>query len=199
MTDPSNVLNVDDQIMIDGNGYVETDDDLYVNFSDEEAASTPRDVEPLPSGKYLCIMDEVEIAYCGPESKNPGKPYYRIRFTVVADKKAGIYVGRKCWTNAMLFSPALYTIEQIMKAIGFEGAGQAGKKRVPRAAELLDKTVMISGLYVGEQKDKKDPAKTYAPKFEPKSIFPESAWTAGTGGTATGKSGTASGTASLLS
>ena len=198
MTDPSNIMDVDDQILLDGNGYVETDDDLYVNFSDEEAASTPRDVEPLPSGKYLVIMDEVDLAYCGPESKNPGKPYYRIRFTVVADKKAGIYVGRKCWTNAMLFSPALYTIEQIMKAIGFEGAGQSGKKRVPRASELLDLTIMISGSNVGEQKDKKDPSKTYAPKFEPKSYWPESAWAAGISGTATGKPA-ASGTASLLS
>ena len=167
---------------------VDTDDGgLYVNFSDEEAASESRDMEPLPTGKYLVTITDVTLKECGSESKNPGKPYYAIEFTVVADKKGGTFVNRKCWTNAMLFNPALYTISNLMKALGL--VPEPGRFKVPGADFFVGKTIMIGGLHVPEQKDKRDPSKVYAPKYEPKGFWPETAWT-GQAGTATAKSGT---------
>jgi len=155
---------------------------IYVNFSDDEAASESRDIEPLPTGKYLCTITDCELAECGPDSRNPGKPYYRFEFTVTADKRGGAFVNRKCWTNAMLFSPALFTITHLMKAVGVNVV--AGQMEIPDADFFLGKTIMVGGTYVGEQKDKKDPSKTYAPKFEPKSFFGQDKWE-GTGTTAT--------------
>jgi hypothetical protein len=179
----------DDQMM-DNQG-----DGLYVNFSEEEAASEGRDIEPLPSGKYLCTITDVDLRE-SKSAKNAGKPYYAIEFTVVADKRGGQYVNRKCWTNAMLFNPALYTIVQIMKSTGWDV--QSGRGRVPEPSELIDKQVVVGGILVGETKDKADPTKVYPPKFEPKSFMPPEKWDA-TGGAITGKKATASAKSSLLS
>jgi len=172
------------------------EDGLYVNFSDQEAATEGRDIEPLPSGKYLCTITDVDLRLCGPESKNPGKKYYAVEFTVVEDKRGGEFVNRKCWTNAMLFSPALYTIVQIMKAIGIPV--NSGKGRIPEPSELIDQIVVVAGRYVGEQVDKKDPSKVYSPKFEPKSIMARAMWDS-TGGAITGKKASSSARSSLLS
>jgi len=171
----------------DPSDYMEDMDDdggLYVNFSEEEAASESRDIEPLPTGKYLMTITDVNLRECGLASKNPGKPYYAIEFTVVADKKGGQFVNRKCWTNAMLFNPALYTISNMMKALGLPVS--SGRMRVPSPDFLIGKVMMVGGLYVGEQKDKQDPSKTYQPKFEPKGFWAEAQWTAAAG-TATTK------------
>jgi len=198
MTDPSDTRDIEDQILNGGSDF-DGEEDLYVNFSDEEASTTPRDIEPLPSGKYLCTIEEVEMRYSQSEKHN-GKPYYAIKFNVIGDKKGNVYVGRKCWTNAMLFPPALYTIQLIMKAIGFSEAGKSGRTRVPRISELIDQTIVVAGVYVGETKDKKDPSKVYQPKFEPKTFFAPSAWNkAGAAGAASGKVASASDAASLLS
>jgi hypothetical protein len=177
------------------------DDDggLYVNFSEQEASSEARDIEPLPSGKYLVTITDVDLRSCGPESKNPGKPYYAIEMTVVEDKRGGEYVNRKCWTNAMLFSPALYTISHIMKALDMEV--NPGRLKAPAPKYLIDQVIMIGGMYIGETKDKKDPSKVYQPKFEVKSIFAKTKWDGQAGtkgaGTVTGKA--AGARSSLLS
>jgi hypothetical protein len=195
MTDP---IDIDMDELLDSDGEM----DLYVNFSDEEAGSESRDMEPLPSGKYLCQITKVDVRECGPESNNPGKPYYSIEFTVHGDKAGGQYVNRKCYTNAMLFNPALYTIVNIMKAIDF-GGGQVnpGKGRVPRPSELIDQMIIVQGIKMGEQADKKDPAKKYAPKFEPKGFFKSGTWnkSAAAGGTAAGKTSASASPSSLLS
>jgi hypothetical protein len=148
-------------------------DGIYVNFSDKEATSESRDVEPLPTGKYLVVVDECELTECGPESKNPGKYYYKFRFSVVADKRGGLYIDRKCWSNAMLFSPALYTISHILKACGI--VPKPGEFEIPEADWFLGKELMIGGVLKGEEKSK-DGTKTYSPKFEPKSFFSPDKW-----------------------
>jgi hypothetical protein len=150
---------------------------IYVNFSEDEAASESRDVEPLPTGKYLAVIDECSLETCGPESKNPGKPYYKFRFSVLQDKRGGQFTNRKCWTNAMLFSPALFTITHILKALGIVIA--AGKFEVPEADWFLGQQLMIGGQFVGEQIDKRDPSKKYAPKFEPKYFAAADKWIGG--------------------
>ena len=170
------------------------DDALYINFSDDEAASESRDMEPLPTGKYLVTITDCELRESQSE-RNPGKPYYAVEFTVVEDRKGGQFVNRKCWGNAMLFKPALFTITHIMKACGF--VVQEGRVRIPKPGELIGQTLVVGGLYVGEKKDKNDPSKTYAPKFEPKSYFPADKWTQA--GLAVGKTTASGGRSSLLS
>ncbi len=94
----------------------------------------------------------------------------------------------------MLFNPALYTISHIMKALGY--SVESGRMRVPSAEQLIGKVIVVGGIKMGEQTDKKDPSKKYPPKFEPKSFFGEAIWT-GQGGVASGKA--AAGKSSLLS
>src|SRR6266566_4010451 len=89
------------------------DSGIFVDMSAEEAKSQDR--EPLPVGKFhykITDMDMVQVR----EGKNQGKPYFNFEFTV----QDGKYAERKDWTNAMLFEGALYTIAQILKALGHE-------------------------------------------------------------------------------
>lgn len=95
---------------------------IKVNFSEQEASSEARSFDPIPSGQYYCRITDIDLRECGPESKNPGKPYWAVEFTV----QDGEYENRKLWTNAMLFEGALYTVAQMMKAAGFEANMKKG-------------------------------------------------------------------------
>lgn len=87
---------------------------LKVNFSDEEAASEGRSFEPIPGGSYFARCTDWEMKECGPESKNPGKPYWHLEFVI----QDGPFEDRKLWGNVMLFEGALYSLAQLMKAVG---------------------------------------------------------------------------------
>src|SRR6266542_3124418 len=94
---------------------------LKFNFSSKEAES--KDFEDLPVGKFHMKIYNVTWEECGPTSKNPGKPYYGFEFVV---QKALFpvdpptkYQNQHAWTNAMLFEGALYTISNVLKALGF--------------------------------------------------------------------------------
>lgn len=173
--------------MSDDTGAQWGDDGLYVNFSEEEASTEAKDFDPLPGGKYLVTVTDCELKE-SKSAKNPGKPMYNLEFTVVEDKAAGKFIGRKTWGIACLFSPALYSIEQIMKAIEFAGAGQSGRKRVPNPEELIGQTLVIGGILKGARKDDNDPSKEYPPRYEIKGYFHRRVWNQ-TGGVMSGKSG----------
>lgn len=88
---------------------------IRVNMTDQEAKSADR--EPLPKGKFHLKITDMDMNFVAdPASKNQGKPYINFEFTV----QDGKYEGRKDWTNAMCFEGALYTISQILKAIGMD-------------------------------------------------------------------------------
>jgi hypothetical protein len=110
-------------------------DGIRVNISDKESASQDR--EPLPAGKFHFKITNMEIAFVkelnaqGNSNKNAGKPYINFEFTV----QDGKYATRKDWTNAMCFEGALYTISQILKALGHPvPMGADGK---PKSGELV--------------------------------------------------------------
>ena len=105
---------------------------LKINFSQEEAASESLSFEAIPTGKYNARITNIETRECGPNSKNPGKNYWAIEFTV----QDGDYENRKLWTNCMLFEGALYTLSQLLKATGHEDAIKTG--------EIPDEDVFIS-------------------------------------------------------
>lgn len=92
---------------------------IRINLSEKEAASEARDFSPIPNGKYLVAVTEMELKECGEDSKNPGKPYYNMEFTV----QEGDYADRTLFTNAMLFPGALYTIVQFLKSQGVQFNG----------------------------------------------------------------------------
>jgi hypothetical protein len=82
-------------------------------MSDQEAKSQDRG--PLPRGKFHYKITDMEIQFVAAmDSPNHGKPYLNFEFTI----QDGEYAGRKDWTNAMAFDGALYTISQILKALG---------------------------------------------------------------------------------
>ena len=122
--------------------------DLRVDFSDKELASEARDFTPMPSGKYNVAVTEVEVKACGPESKNPGKPYWALTLTV----QDGKYDGRKLWANVMLFSPAMYSYVQIAKALGGEWldsitgdkASNPNFGKIPHGDKLLSQQMTVS-------------------------------------------------------
>jgi hypothetical protein len=110
---------------------------LRVNFSEKEASSEARSVEVLPRGNYHVKCTDGEVKECGPNSKNPGKEYWHLEFTV----QSGPYASRKVWTNVMLFSGALYSLVQIMKAMGFTIT--EGEMEVPDLEDIIDQEFIV--------------------------------------------------------
>ena len=117
---------------------------LKVNFSSEEAASEALSFDPIPTGKYYARITNIETKECGPTSKNAGKPYWAVEFTI----QDGDFENRKVWTNAMLFEGALYTVAQILKATGHNDALQTGV--IPDPDDLISKEVTVN---VRKQRD----------------------------------------------
>jgi len=111
---------------------------LHVNFSEEEASSEAQGGELIPRGEYLVRITDGELRESKSE-KNFGKPYYNLEFTI----QDGKYQGRKLWTNVMLFQPALYTLAQLLKAIGIQVRAGA-QMEVPTIEELMGKEVVVT-------------------------------------------------------
>lgn len=110
---------------------------LRVNISSKEAESTSLDV--LPSGKYLCNIVEGSIEEVKPGKKNVGKPYWKLRFVV----QDGTFAGRNIYSTVMLFEGALYSLSQLMKALGYDV--NAGDITVPDVSDIEGKTVIVRG------------------------------------------------------
>lgn len=119
--------------------------ELRVNFSDEEAKSEGRAFEPVPGGKYHCKITEWEMQKAGPNAKHPGKPFWHLTLVV----QDGPYAERKFWPNVMLFEGALYTLSQLMKAIGREDVLESGN--IPHGDTLIGEDVIA---IVAKKRDK---------------------------------------------
>jgi uncharacterized protein DUF669 len=150
---------------------VAEDGGLYVDFSGQEADSEARDYEPLPTGKYLATITNVELRE-SQSMENPGKPMYGFEFTVVDGIRGGEFNGRKAWTNACLWSGALYTVTHIMKATGFPVS--QGRMRIPSAEEFMGKQLVIGGKNA-PSKNKKT-GEVYEARYEPRYFAPEGQW-----------------------
>lgn len=113
--------------------------ELRVNFSDEEASSEAFSFEPLPSGRYPVTITEWEMKRSTSEKHN-GKPYWAL--TLRVNDEVENYGGRKLWANIMLFEGALYSLSQLMKALGgeFEEVLKTGK--IPHGDSLVGKEVI---------------------------------------------------------
>lgn len=125
---------------------------LKVNFSQDEAESTAREV--LPTGAYPVAIVDVEMREVKPGSANVGKPYWSIRFVVQEGNK---YAGQSIFTNIMLFSTeksgTLSTLSQFLKAIGYEIT--PGEFEVPDNDEIQGKLLTVIGRKLAAGLDKK--------------------------------------------
>lgn len=111
--------------------------ELKVNFSEEEAGSEARDYEALPTGKYHVAIFDGEVKESTSE-KNPGKPYWSLTLQI----QDGKYEGRRLWANVMLFEGALYSLAQLLKAVGREDALKSGK--IPALDSLIGKDIVVT-------------------------------------------------------
>jgi hypothetical protein len=112
---------------------------LHVNFTDKEATSEARVFTAVQTGWYLCSVYEIEEAECGPNSKNPGKPFWKLTLSCLQE---GDLEGRRFWTNVMLFEGALYSLKQLLQACGYDIT--PGEFEVPDPDELVGKEVVAS-------------------------------------------------------
>jgi len=117
---------------------------IRVNFSQEEAGSEARDFSPVPSGKYLCAITEIDLRFSTSEKHN-GKPYWAVTLNV----QEGPYADRKFWANVMLFEGALYSLAQLCKATGHLDALESGQ--IPPADDFLGEKVLA---VIAKVKDK---------------------------------------------
>jgi hypothetical protein len=147
------------QFGFDGDDWDE-EEGFTVNFSDQEASSELRDYKPIPRGHYLVHIFECKVEE-SKSKKNKGRPMYN--FTLVVDKeKHPDAAGKRVWDRACLWEGALYTISQIMQALGLDP--KSG--RIPPARWFVGKT-LIAAVTVEQAKDKNPDTDAYdIPKFE---------------------------------
>jgi hypothetical protein len=124
-------------------------DGLRVNFSDKEAKAEGQGADLMPRGNYHVICTDGSWEQCGPASKNPGKPYWKIECTV----QEGPYAGRHVFTNVMLFEGALYTLSQLMKAMGLDTS--VGDVEVPDLEQVIG-THFVCGISVKKETEEYD-------------------------------------------
>jgi hypothetical protein len=153
---------------------------IKVNVSDQEDKSGG-DYVPLPSGNFHCVITDVEPKSSASQD-NFGKPMLYFRFT----NQDGPYADRVQGTNACLWSPALYTIIGILKAIGeYENCKKDGELEIP------DEPEFYLGRSIGVRRGLNKKAKERNPEDDPSSwieVKGFSAWSAD--GEAAGSSST---------
>lgn len=111
---------------------------LKVNFTDQEATSTVREIPP--SGTYTVNITKGELKEVKPGRKNTGKPYWQLTFVV----QEGPYTGTTLIASIMLFDTALYSLAQLMKALGY--SINEGDFTLPSIDDIVGKTVLVRGL-----------------------------------------------------
>jgi hypothetical protein len=163
----STVPNDDDQNLApDGDEWADQEDnvedlgDLRVNFTSEEAAA--ESLKPIPPGRYPVTITKIDIGK-SKSLKNPNKPYYKLQYTITD----GSYKGRKLFDNIMLFEGALYSLSQLMKALGFAVSG--GQVSVPKPVELMDRALVVRVALVPPTTS--PDGKTYDERNEVKGYF----------------------------
>lgn len=119
---------------------------LRVNLTTKEAES--QSLEVLPTGKYLCNIVEGSLEEVKPGKANVGKPYWKLRFVV----QDGPYAGRSIYSTVMLFEGALYSLVQIMKALGYDVS--EGSLDVPDIEDIEGKSLVVRGVKKAAATDK---------------------------------------------
>jgi hypothetical protein len=122
------------------------DDELRINFSDDEASS--RSFDPLPTGRYEVYISDGSLEHSKSE-KNPGKPYWHLEMTV----SDGPYADRKVWGNVMLWEGAAFSLAQLLKAVGRGDVLDKQSKSYGRIPPLDDFIGQKIAVQVKKQRD----------------------------------------------
>lgn len=88
---------------------------VTVNFSE----TSNSDFDVIPAGKYHAKVTSGEMKESGPNANNPGAQYINWEFTI----QEGTQEGRKVWTNTSLLPHALFTLKNLLSAVGLETSG----------------------------------------------------------------------------
>jgi hypothetical protein len=112
---------------------------LQVNFTNQEAESEARVFTPAPSGWYKCSIYDIEEKESTSE-KNAGKPYWAVTLQCTQE---GDHFKRRFWGNVMLFDGALYSLAQLMSAVGIE-IPKDGTFEVPDSESLIGQEILVS-------------------------------------------------------
>lgn len=122
-----------------------------VNVSEKEDKSG--EFKPLPAGLYhTCIVD-VEVKESQSEA-NPGKPMLYFTFEI----QDGVYAGQNMYANACCWSPALYTIINILKALGeYDNCKKTGELLIPDASEFYIGRDIMARRGINQKKKKENP------------------------------------------
>lgn len=110
---------------------------LKVNFSKDEASSTPREIPP--SGEYVVNVTDGEVKFVQPGKKNSGKPFWQLKYVI----QEGAYAGTSLMSSIMLFDGALYSFAQLMKALDYNV--NEGGFEIPSLDEIIGKTLNVKG------------------------------------------------------
>jgi hypothetical protein len=130
---------------------------IRVNVSDQE--NNAGDREPLPVGKFHVAITDVELQESQSDN-NAGKPMLNFTFTVQDTPGPWQeFQGRKDFTNACLWSGALYTIIMILKAMDkYDDCKDAnGELDIPTEPEFYLGEEMIIRRAVDPKQKKKWP------------------------------------------
>jgi len=79
-------------------------DRIVLDLSGAEDATTAGgggDFSPIPKGWYEGVIYEASLEKTGPNAKNPGKPFYKLRVNVTQE---GEHYKRVVFDNVMLFT-----------------------------------------------------------------------------------------------
>lgn len=149
---------------------------IKVNMTTKEGSSAALD--PLPAGKYLVAVTDGSLKQSS-SAKNPGKPFYNLELTV----QEGTYEGRKIFTNVMCFEGALYSIAQMLKALGVEVTvvGDNASFQVPdhEENEIPELDFFMGQIFVVKlsvEKERTVEGKTYSERNEVKSWSSSKDW-----------------------
>lgn len=105
---------------------------MRLNFADVEVGN----FDALPGGWYLVTVTDTDIKQAGEKAKHPGSDFVKFEYTIdepetveVEDEKNGGMKevkskGRKFFDNASLLPNALFTLKEILLAVGEEADGE---------------------------------------------------------------------------
>jgi hypothetical protein len=142
-----------DDLASEFDGGWDDEEGFTVDVSDKEAASEARSFELLPKGMYKVRVDDVDLEEVQ-NGKNVGKHMYNFHLLITE----GQYEGRKIYNRAMLWSGALYTIVQMMKAVGQQV--NEGSLKIPPGKWWIGKE-MVAIVTVDQQKAKDPDTEKY--------------------------------------
>jgi hypothetical protein len=116
------------------------DDDFQKAW--DEAPSTPSDRDPLPAGRYRCLVADGRLA----ESRQKSTPSYKVAFEVVE----GEHTGRKVFLDLWLSPAALRISKPQLIALGFGSAAEL-QRDCPALGSLAEVDVVLRADDQGRQ------------------------------------------------